>query len=70
MRMSEFYRGFDEVQSSQMDEPEMEEDDFAFDICQQLEATTLSADQLFDDGKIRPLVVLSFQKSSEVALSQ
>lgn len=55
MRMSEFYRGFDEVQSSQMDEPEMEEDDFAFDICQQLEATTLSADQLFDDGKIRPL---------------
>ncbi|XP_038896701.1 uncharacterized protein LOC120084962 [Benincasa hispida] len=55
MHVSEFYRGFDELQSSQMDEPEMEDDDFAFDICQQLEATTLSADELFDDGKIRPL---------------
>ncbi|XP_022137056.1 uncharacterized protein LOC111008614 [Momordica charantia] len=55
MRMSEFYRDFDESQSSQMDEPNVEDDDFAFDICRQLEASTLSADELFDDGKIRPL---------------
>ncbi|KGN55168.1 uncharacterized protein LOC101222235 [Cucumis sativus] len=55
MRMSEFDRGFNESQSSRKDEPEMEDEDFAFDICQQLEATTLSADELFDDGKIRPL---------------
>lgn len=56
MRMSEFYRDFDEMQPSQMDEAYMEEDgDFAFDICRQFEATTLSADELFDDGKIRSL---------------
>ncbi|TYK20225.1 pheromone receptor-like protein [Cucumis melo var. makuwa] len=50
MRMPEFDRGFNELQSSQKDEPELEDEDFAFDICQQLEATTLSADELFDDA--------------------
>lgn len=55
MRMSEFHRDFDELQSAQMNEPDMEDDDFAFDICQQLGSTTLSADELFDDGKIRAL---------------
>ncbi|KAG5251299.1 vitellogenin [Salix suchowensis] len=31
------------------------EDDFAFDFCDELEKTSLSADELFDGGKIRPL---------------
>jgi hypothetical protein len=31
------------------------EDDFAFDFCVELEKTSLSADELFDGGKIRPL---------------
>ncbi|KAK3231461.1 hypothetical protein Dsin_003342 [Dipteronia sinensis] len=31
------------------------EDDFAFDFCKDLEATSLSAEELFDGGKIRPL---------------
>ncbi|KAK0575586.1 hypothetical protein LWI29_003255 [Acer saccharum] len=30
-------------------------DDFAFDFCKELEETSLSADELFDGGKIRPL---------------
>lgn len=32
-----------------------EEEDFAFDFCQESERTSLSAEELFDDGKIRPL---------------
>ncbi|KAF9687590.1 hypothetical protein SADUNF_Sadunf02G0109200 [Salix dunnii] len=33
------------------------EDDFAFDFCDELEKTSLSADELFDGGKIRPLTL-------------
>lgn len=32
-----------------------EEDDFAFDVGEELERTSLSAEELFDGGKIRPL---------------
>ncbi|KAE8718149.1 hypothetical protein F3Y22_tig00110017pilonHSYRG00065 [Hibiscus syriacus] len=34
---------------------EVEEDDFAFDFCEALEKTSLSAEDLFDGGKIKPL---------------
>ncbi|XP_062021674.1 uncharacterized protein LOC133738226 [Rosa rugosa] len=66
-RMSEFYREFDEFSTvssnwEEEDEPELaappkspKPDDFAFDVSEEVDRVSLSAEELFDGGVIRPL---------------
>lgn len=61
-RIAEFYSRFDDfawddnaTPASPMPVPNHSGDDFAFDFRSELEESSLSADELFDGGKIRPL---------------
>ncbi|WCJ35371.1 hypothetical protein M5689_016632 [Euphorbia peplus] len=56
-RISDFYRYFEDFEPSPSPSPSKSpiSNDFAFDFRSDLEETSLSAEELFDGGKIRPL---------------
>ncbi|XP_065847701.1 uncharacterized protein [Euphorbia lathyris] len=59
-RMSDFYRYFEDFDHWEEEKPATPKspttaNDFAFDFRSELEDTSLSAEELFDGGKIRPL---------------